>query len=79
MCIVIVAFFVKAADPKPPASVLVPADSLHIAGFHGNDGGSYLAHHIMSEMLALEAIAAGNTKIVIILIGKMLSNGREGF
>ena len=37
MGIVIVAFFVKAADADTPAAVLVPAEGFHIAGFHGDD------------------------------------------
>ena len=35
--------FVKAADAKPPAAVLVPANGFHNSGFDGNNGSSGLA------------------------------------
>ena len=36
--VIVVAFAVKASDTDPPAAVLVPAEGLHVAGFHGDDG-----------------------------------------
>ena len=41
MRIVIITLPVKTADSKPPAAILVPADSLHITGFYGNDWSAY--------------------------------------
>ena len=43
MGIVLIPFFVKAADTKPPASVLVPANGFYNSGFDGNNRGSGLA------------------------------------
>lgn len=33
--VIIVAFFVEAADAKPPSAILIPTDRFHIAGFDG--------------------------------------------
>lgn len=43
------------------------------------DWSSHLPHQIVTEMLALEAIAAGDSKIIKVLIGIAFGNGREGF
>ena len=37
MGVIIIALLIKAADADPPASVPVPAKSLHIAGFNADD------------------------------------------
>lgn len=37
MGVIIIALPVKAADAQPPATVLIPADGLHIAGFNADD------------------------------------------
>ena len=78
MCVIVVAFSVKAADTQPPAAVLVPADGFYISGLHGDYGGSDLAHHIVAQMLALIAVGTGDAEVIIVLIGKSLGNGREG-
>jgi hypothetical protein len=74
MSIIIIPLPIKAADTDPPAAVLVPAESLHITGLHGNDRGADLAHHIMSEMLPLEAIASGYPKIIEVAVGIILGD-----
>ena len=79
MRIVIIAFFVKTADAEPPAAVLVPADGFHLTGFYGNDWGTHLSHHIMSQMLPFIAVAAGNSEIIVILVGKVFCNGEKAF
>ena len=48
MGIIVVPFFVKAADAEPPSAVLIPADGFHIAGFDGDDGRARLPHHVMA-------------------------------
>ena len=40
------------------AAVLVPTDRFYVAGFYGDDWGSDLPHHIMSQMLSLISIAS---------------------
>ena len=79
MGVIIIALLIKAADADPPASVPVPAKSLHIAGFNGGYGGSDLPHHIMAKVGSFVAIASGGTKIVIIAVVKSFGNGRKGF
>ena len=79
MGVVIVTFLIQAADPNPPAAIGVPANGFHIAGLYGDNGGSYLPHHVMAQVLALKAIASCCPEIIIIIVGKALGDGRKGF
>lgn len=75
--VVVIALAVKAADAQPPAAVLVPADGFHVAGLHGDDGGSHLAHHVVAQVLAFEAVASGDAEIVKVAVWVILRNGGE--
>ena len=70
MGVIIVALSVKAADADAPAAVLVPAKGFHVAGFHCDDRGSYLAEHVMSKMRPFVAVTAGGAEIVIVAVFK---------
>ena len=58
MGIIIISFFIKASDSQTPASVLVPADGLHIAGFDRHNRSPCLSHHVMAQMLSAVSIGA---------------------
>ncbi len=77
--VIVVAFTVKASDADPPAAVLVPAESLHVAGFHTYDGCADLPHHVMPKVGTLIAIASGGAKVVIVAVFKTLGNRGKGF
>ena len=79
MGIVIIPLFVKAADAKAPAAVLIPANGFHIAGFDSNYRCSDLPHQVMTKMLAFEAIAAGDSEVVKIMVRKISGNRRKSF
>ena len=75
MGVIVVAFVVKAAYSQPPSAILVPAQGFHIAGFHGNHRSPHLAHHVVAQVLTLEAIAAGHAEVVKIAVGKSFGDG----
>ena len=77
MGIVVVTLLVKTADADAPAAVLVPAHGFYIAGFHSHDRSASLSHHVVSQMLSLIAVGAGNAEIVVIGVGKPLGNGKK--
>ena len=78
MGVVIIPFFIEAADADAPAAVLVPAQGLHGAGFHGDDGSSHLAHHVVAQMAALVAVGAGNAEVVIVAVWEVSGDGGKG-
>ena len=79
MCIVVVTLFIKAADSDAPAAVLIPAKGFHVTGLHGDDGYTDLAHHVVSQVGTLIAIAPGRSKIIIIAVVKTPCNRGKGF
>ena len=79
MCIIVVSFPVKAADADAPAAVLVPAERLDAPGFHSNHRRSRLPHHIMPEMPSPVTVAAGDTEIVIVAVGKVFRQWEKRF
>ena len=79
MGVIVGPFLVEAADADSPASVLVPAQGFHIAGFHRNNGSSRLPQHIVAQMLPAVAVGAGNAKVIVVGVGEIFGNGKEGF
>ena len=79
MRIVIIPFPVVGADANPPAAVLVPAQGLHGARLHGDDGRAEAAHHVVTQMAAAEAVAPGGPEIVAVGVPVAGGDGREGF
>ena len=57
---------VKRAYANPPAAVAVPAHGLYHAALHSHNRRSQSAHQIVAQMLAGEAEAAADTKIVTV-------------
>lgn len=49
MGVIIVPLFIKASDAKPPAAILIPADCLHITGFHRNDRASNIGNKLYAD------------------------------
>ena len=79
MGVIVITFFVKAANADTPAPVLVPADGFYIAGFYGGNRCADLSHHIVSKVRAVVAVGSGNTEIVVICIRESLCNRRKSF
>ena len=69
MGVIIVAFFIKAADSDPPAAVLIPAQRLDRAALHRDDRGADRAHHVVAQVLALKSIGPAVAEIVALAVG----------
>ena len=63
--VVVVPQGVVTADANSPAAVPVPAEFCDCAAFDGDDGGSDAAEQVVAEVAAFEAVAAGNSEVVI--------------
>src|SRR5699024_5906066 len=72
-------FSIKGTNPHPPASVLVPAQSLHHTAFYGYNRGSQAAHQVIAQMFSGKAIGAAVSEIRAVAVPIAGSNGRKGF
>ena len=70
MRIVIISSAIETADADAPAPVLVPAQSLHHAGLHTDDGRADPPHHVMSQMPPFISIASSRAEIVVMAVLK---------
>ena len=58
---------------------MIPAQSLYHAAFHGDNGGPQVAHQVVAQVLAPEAVAAAHAEVVAVAVSVPGSNGGEGF
>ena len=70
MGVIIISFFIKAADADPPAAVAVPSQTFHIAGFHSDNRRTDLSHHIVPKVLPAVTEGTGRAKVVIVRVRK---------